>query len=95
MTRLIDADAFKIIKVKTKVNGKTVFAEMMQKVLDTAPTVDAVPVIRCKDCKYAKKIYIKNLPWVKQWEYTCAYFNTHSVMGDGFCSYAEPKERGR
>lgn len=43
MTRLIDADAFKIIKVKTKVNGKTVFAEMMQKVLDTAPTVNAVP----------------------------------------------------
>lgn len=49
-------------------------------------------LIRCKDCKYAKKIYIKNLPWLKQWEYSCAYFNTHSVMGDGFCSQAEPKE---
>lgn len=23
----------------------------------------------------------------------CRYFNTHSVNGDGFCSYAEPKEK--
>lgn len=49
-------------------------------------------LIRCRDCKYAKKIYIKNLPWLKQWEYSCGYFNTHSVMGDGFCSYAKRKE---
>ena len=50
-------------------------------------------LIRCRDCKYANKIYIKNLPWLKQWEYSCAYFNTQSVKGDGFCSYAERKER--
>ena len=49
-------------------------------------------LIRCRDCKYSKKIYIKNLPWLKQWEYSCGYFNTDSVAGDGFCSYAEPKE---
>lgn len=54
--------------------------------------VDAVEVIRCRDCKYAKKIYIKNLPWLKQWEYSCSYFNTHSVNGDGFCSLARPRD---
>ncbi len=54
---------------------------------------DAVPVIRCRDCKYAKKIYLKNLPWLKQWEYSCQYFNTHSVMGDGYCNNAERKEK--
>jgi hypothetical protein len=65
----------------------------LQEALNKVPTVDAVPVIRCKDCKYAKKIYIKNLPWLKQWEYSCGYFNTHSVNGEGFCSNAEPKEK--
>ena len=53
--------------------------------------VEFMKIIRCKDCKHAKKIYTKNLPWLKQWEYSCAYFNTHSVMGDGFCSNAEPE----
>ena len=53
----------------------------------------ATMLIRCRDCKYAKKIYIKNLPWLKQWEYSCSYFNTHSVNGDGFCSQAEPKDK--
>lgn len=54
---------------------------------------NAQELIRCRDCKYAKKIYIKNLPWLKQWEYSCAYFNTHSVNGDEFCSNAEPKDK--
>ena len=49
-------------------------------------------LIMCKDCKYAKKIYLKNLPWLKLWEYSCQYFNTHSVMGDGYCNNAERKE---
>ena len=49
-------------------------------------------LIRCKDCKYAKKIYLKNLPWLKLWEYSCQYFNTHSVMGDGYCNNAEREE---
>ena len=57
------------------------------------PTVDAVPVIRCRDCKYAKRIYIKSLPWTKQWEYSCQYFNTHSVLGNGYCNNAERKEK--
>ena len=53
---------------------------------------DAVPVIRCKDCKYAIKQYITNLPWLTQWEYSCRYYNTHSVMGDDWCSRAERKD---
>lgn len=54
--------------------------------------MNAKRLIQCRDCKYAEKMYITNLPWLKQWEYSCTYFNTHSVMGDGFCSQA--KRRG-
>lgn len=49
-------------------------------------------LIRCKDCKYAIKQYRTNLPWLVQWEYSCRYYNTHSVMGDDWCSRAERKE---
>ena len=83
MTRLIDADAFTIIKVKTKVNGKTVFAEMMQKVLDTAPTVDAVPVIRCKDCARNPKDGHARI--------ICPCPMDRYMGDEGFCSKAEPK----
>lgn len=66
--------------------------EYIVKVTDDGECITVGELIKCKDCKYAKKIYIKNLPWLKQWEYSCRYFSTHSVMGDGFCSCAERKE---
>lgn len=103
--RLIDADAvYKIlesceIRKATIGNpltdweyGYTCGIERAESEIECAATVDAVPVIRCKDCKYAKKLYIVNLPWLQQWEYSCRYFNTHSVMGDGYCNNAERKE---
>lgn len=97
--RLIDANRLKALLMvdfmQLELFGQKYKVSDALRTVDNTPTEDAVPVIRCKDCKYAKKIYIKNLPWVKQWEYSCAYFNTRSVMGDGFCSQAEPKERGK
>lgn len=60
--RLIDADA--ILKADENSNkalvlgsGKTLeiaYALLKKKVAD-APTVDAVPVLRCKDCKHCVK----------------------------------------
>lgn len=43
--RLIDVDDYGI-----KMNG--VYPEYWDEVLDDMPTVDAVPVVRCKDCKW-------------------------------------------
>lgn len=85
--RLIDADELFFSMTDSIDQG---IAETAR---DEAPTIDAVTVIRCRDCKYAKKIYLKNLPWLKVWEYSCQYFNTHSVMGDGYCNNAERKEK--
>lgn len=45
MARLIDADKLKRFILE---NGY-VYANT----LDTFPTIDAVPVVRCKDCKHA------------------------------------------
>ena len=47
------------------------------------PTVDAVPVVRCKDCKHCedRKKYLR---CVKR-----GFSAGHEVMPDDFCSYGE------
>lgn len=50
--RLIDADALKEhIKMYTSVFAKYDWREICE-MLNDAPTVDAVEVVRCKDCKW-------------------------------------------
>ena len=62
--RLIDADAYKHIlkgwlsetysgRYGSEDEGAAIFRCICQ--LDDAPTVDAVPVVRCKDCEYSNK----------------------------------------
>ena len=46
--RLIDADALK----ERFVTKQAYFAERILEKIDTATTIDAIPVIRCKDCKH-------------------------------------------
>lgn len=69
MARLIDADALldEFLKRYTERerNGNLVFAacEIKQDFADmisNAPTIDAVPVVRCKDCKYFKTRLCEN-----------------------------------
>lgn len=51
--------------------------------VDVMPTVDAVEVIRCKDCKY----YNDRYKWCD------AYVLVHlDIEKDGYCSRAERKE---
>lgn len=80
MSRLIDADEAleKAIKYgfRTKSRNAREFFE------DECPTVDAVPVVRCRDCKY----------WDKQWFpidkdlklHWCKAID-HSTFGDQYC----------
>ena len=50
--------------------------------IDSMPTVDAVPVIRCKDCK-----------WYYRGGATCMFWDgANSMCGDDYCSRAEVKE---
>jgi len=89
--RLIDADAL-IEDIKTKlwdwdtVDGITSSIVLKQTITDinNAPTIDAVPVVRCKDCKYYdtpknfKKPYCMRGAYVK-------------VNADDYCSKGERK----
>lgn len=55
--------------------------KLLIQVIAHQPTVDAVPVIRCKDCKY----------WNGAGKF-CDY--EMSGLEEDYCSWAEPKEKG-
>lgn len=80
--RLIDAD-----KIFQRVKGSTASKEvkcLSEVLVATAPTVDAVVVTRCKDCKYS-------------WEDIGGLCCSHGICvdltapGDFYCAYGEKK----
>lgn len=56
--------------------------------LNEAPTVDAVTVVRCRNCKYARKLRDNFYGW----DYSCKHFNTHATRANDFCSNGERKD---
>ena len=79
--RLIDADAIQYTDLngdhpESKVRVYVTFKEN----IDRMPTVDAVPVVRCKDCKHHDGI-------------RCFRWNSTIITGfDDFCSNSERKD---
>ena len=73
--RLIDAD-----KLDWWYKGRPI-----RKVIDEAPTVDAVPVVRCKDCKHWKHFeHLGCTDFVK----VCGLAN-YMIGKNGYCLYGE------
>ena len=68
-------------------------ASMAERVIDSQPTVDAVPVVRCKDCQRWKPSGSKAGNSFSDMEYIggCEFSNYYRRESD-FCSYGEPKE---
>lgn len=59
-------------------------------VLEEAPTIDAVPVVRCKECKYYEA-------WEKDGDCYCTHFSADPyeylpMEDDDFCSQGERSE---
>lgn len=80
--RLIDADAL-LEKAFGKRGGLIHTADV-----DLMPTVDAVPVVRCKDCKHSERWYrdrVRCFLWCE---------TGIGVFEDGYCNYAERKNNG-
>ena len=100
--RLIDADrAIEIVRDKGIAHPNayhlTNYATL---ILREAPTVDAVEVVRCKDCKHQCKIWHadKRMKEKGYWIYSCKRnsdpFVLHTVNGydDEYCCYGERKK---
>ena len=88
MSRYIDAYALKEVMRPTIQGGKELadgytFNELWsvaENLINHIPTVDAVPVVRCKDCKYAEQ---------EDYDYLCHYNGCDWKSGEHYCSYGE------
>ena len=92
--RLIDADALQALfnVVSTSLLGDAELCKdteymvrafiMTTEMIQDAPTIDAVPVVRCKDCKYYKP---------DEYEFGCECDSglVYVKANDDFCSYGE------
>ena len=92
MARLIDADALMDVirqheyRLATKQGAIDygMFTLGIQQAVDEQPTVDAVEVVRCRECKYHRDTSIT------EYEHCCLIDKT--VRYNDFCSYGERKE---
>ncbi len=70
--------------------GALLFQPEVKRIIKIQPEVDAVPVVRCKDCKYMTEHYDTNgnAPY-----WTCYEWGSETDY-DGFCHYAERRTDG-
>lgn len=96
MPRLIDAEE---LELQFDVSDEDIIAK---EIIRNAPTVDAVPVVRCRDCASFEEIgkYPDNegtpFGYCYHWQYEQG-MSPNEVDGNDFCSYGERKvdENGR
>ena len=86
MPRLIDADAF-LKDILTAGIGKTIIEYSESDIgymIRKRPTVDAVEVVRCRDCKH----WLKDVPGCTDFVGRCELAN-YMVGATGYCVYGE------
>lgn len=94
--RLIDADAL----LADCVFSSPQFEKGMREFIADAPTIDAVPVVRCKDCKYSRteKLTVKSqvgLLETRSIRFCDKNEMPIAVRADmHFCSWGERKDNG-
>ena len=82
--RLIDADAL-IALIKKRIKNSMIIGWLCNIIRDT-PTIDAVPVVRCRDCKFGD--------WDSEPHDAMVCMRTKDGFwrsGNDFCSYGERK----
>lgn len=76
MAKLIDAD-----KLKADFIGNRYGAQAIEYVIDQQPTVDAVEVVRCENCRWFGEEDEDGHCW--------CFFNNVPTLRQGFCYFGE------
>lgn len=79
--RLIDAD--ELIYMTLGEDTEKPFRFVPTEFIEDAPTIDAVPVVRCKDCKHWQ---------CDDYESYCDELGIFGTDMNSYCSYAKRKE---
>lgn len=88
--RLIDADELKNIIVsatKDYCEDREILEvkELLLEMIDISPTVDAVPVVRCENCKHHKHDEVFGTRVCK--------FTERRMKANDYCSYGERRKK--
>ena len=92
MGRLIDADVF-----KERLMANIGLTNCLDRSFKETPTIDAVEVVRCKDCKYFEFdswAKVNEIPIIVAHE-ICKFWGSGcgcKTDSDGYCSFGERKE---
>lgn len=87
--RLIDADV--LLGYVNKYDTGQPIGKALRAMLEKSPTVDAVPVVRCKDCKYYEVGQNKVDAWSACYAHIGRIIET---WDDNFCGWAERRDDG-
>lgn len=83
--RLINGDA-----LIDEANSDGAYGYVDAKQISEVPTIDAVEIVRCRDCKHYRP-QKKSAHWENRANY-CNRIVTIKVQPDDFCSYGEREE---
>ena len=86
MSRLIDADA-----LMDEANSDGAYGYVDAKQISEAPTVDAVPVVRCRECKHLNVVNRKEL-YAHCPKTNTVFLPFELDTREHFCSLGERKE---
>ena len=86
MARLIDADKFEVYTCVNKSSDYVDGVQSMLEAIDSAPTVDAVEIVRCQYCKYYEIHKPKVLENCERNGYLIP------MKPNDFCSYGDQKD---
>lgn len=91
--RLIDADTLTDCVHDVMSVFKELNEDDYRHIADKQPTIDAVPVVPCKDCKWSNVYQVDSDFPMERW---CdGGFIPKSVQDDDYCSWAERKDDER
>ena len=86
MGRLIDADKMRNDWLENGLNEYVYDTNAFLESIDEQPTVEAVPVVRCKDCKHWGTGVDGETERIK-----CCEYGRYMVGENGYCVYGEKK----
>ena len=85
--RLVDAD-----NARECFGGDGVTGAVMKRMFDSLPTIDAVPVVRCRECKFYRELRTKRHNQLMRLCYRMGKHDMeYPVKPDDFCSYGQRK----
>lgn len=86
------ADEYIRRKDAAKLLGYTFGVDVVRR-LHEVPAADVAPVVRCKDCEYARDLGFQFGSLVHE-SWFCIYNGPHTTGANDFCSHGQKREEG-